>query len=130
MGGSSVTFSIYNAVHGDPHSKNGHLALGLAVVVGVAPVGAAMGLSHLATIFRSKAYFVCTYAVMFGAMAMSAGATANVVAPVAHPGWLRWIFPFVLDFAAVLALKAVINPDEAAVEAAGEDDPRYRQRYR
>jgi hypothetical protein len=121
MGGASVAFNVYHAVHGDLHNSHGHLTVWLAVVFGLAPVGAAMGLSHIATCFRAGWYSVCTYGVMFGAMALSAGATADVVAPVAGPVFLRWLFPVVLDSAALLALKAIISPEQET--GAGRQPP-------
>lgn len=113
-GSTSLAFNIAHALGGD---GGGHLAVALAVLYGTAPVGAGMGLSHMAAGFEGGWFLrVMTFAVMLGAMALSVGATAAVVAPVA-PGWLRWLFPMVLDAAALVALQVIIarHPVDSAV---------------
>lgn len=122
MGGESLTFNVYHALHGDPAAPavtshaahaahaagSGHLALGLAVLYGLAPVAAAMGLSHIAAASRDRAVQVVTYLVMLGAMGLSMGATADVVGPVAGLVW-KWVFPLVMDAAALIALRMIIS---------------------
>jgi hypothetical protein len=132
MGGTSLTFNIYHAAAADGHvtssahqaagsGVSGHLALGLAVLYGLAPVGAAMGLSHLAGSYRTgregRVMQAVTVIVMLGAMALSVGATAAVVAPVA-PGLLRFVFPAVMDAASLVALRVILAPHPAEVAPA------------
>lgn len=127
MGGTSLCFNIFHAAHAAaaaapaagaaghaaPGSASG-LALWLAVLYGVAPVGAAMGLSHIAGA-RAGGWLMrlVTLGVMLGAMGLSVGATATVVAPVA-PGLLRYVFPFVMDAAALVALQVILAPPQVA----------------
>lgn len=137
MGGTSLTFNIYhaaNAAGADGQSAShgvqqaavaagagNHLALGLAVLYGLAPVGAAMGLSHIAGAYRAGrdgwVMQAVTVIVMLGAMALSVGATAAVVAPVA-PGLLRYVFPAVMDAASLVALRVILAPRPAEVAPA------------
>lgn len=113
MGGTSLTYNVVHAAHG-------HLPWPLAVLFGLAPVAAAMGLSHIVAacppgwsgwIMRG-----ITVAVMLGAMALSIGATAAVIAPVA-PGALRYLFPAVMDAAALVALQVLLAPRPEPVVA-------------
>src|SRR5579859_406333 len=103
MGGTSVTYNVYHAVH------HGQLNLWLALLYGIAAVFAAAMLSHIVAVVNSGWVMkTITYLVMLGAMTLSIGATASVVAPAAGP-WMRWLFGIVLDAAALLALRVILE---------------------
>jgi hypothetical protein len=103
MGGTSVTYNVWHAVH------RGELNIGLALLYGLAPVFAAGLLSHIvAEHDGGKIMKAVTYTVMLAAMALSIGATASVVAPAAGP-WMRWLFGGVLDAAALVALRVILD---------------------
>jgi hypothetical protein len=107
MGGTSLAFNIQHATH--THGTAG-LPVLLAVLYGTAPVAAAMGLSHIVAACRGGiAMRVIAIGVMLGAMGLSVGATAAVVAPVA-PGPLSYLFPSVMDAAALVALQVILAP--------------------
>lgn len=116
MGGTSVTFNVCHAV------GHGQLALALALLYGIAPVFAAAFLSHIAAVHHGGWFMrSVTFAVMLGAMSLSIGATASVVAPAA--GALRWLFGCVLDAAALVALRVILDRRESdAAEATALED--------
>jgi hypothetical protein len=117
MGSTSVTYNIYHSVH------TGHMLWYLALPYGVAPVFGAVFLSHLVAVHKGG-WFIqsLVFAVMLGAMGLSMGAIASVVAPAA--GDLRWLFGAVLDAAALIALRILLSErertgkDAAALQAA------------
>jgi hypothetical protein len=107
MGGTTVTYNIFHAVHHGPMPKS--LTLGLALLYGIAPVFAAMCLSHLVAVRKGdKVMQRLAFAVMLGAMALSIGAVGAVVKPVAGP-YFCWVFGAVLDAAALLALRMILG---------------------
>jgi hypothetical protein len=113
MGGTSVTFNVWHAVH------SGRMLLPLALLAAVAPVFAAMGLSHIVATHKCGWFMkAITVGVMLGAMALSAGAIAAVIAPVSMH--LSWLFGGVLDAAALIALGVILTEHgrEAARQAA------------
>jgi len=119
MGGTSVTYNVYHAVH------HGSMNLGLALLYGIAPVFAAALLSHIVAEHDGGRFLqAVTFAVMLGAMTLSIGATAAVVKPAAGP-WMQWLFGAVLDAAALVALRVILSGRKrqaeatAAMEAAG-----------
>src|SRR5580692_763429 len=80
MGGTSVTYNVWHAVHG------GHMPAGLALLYGLAPVLAAILLSHIVAEYDGgKLMQAAAFAIMLAAMSLSAYATAVTVAPVAGP---------------------------------------------
>lgn len=102
MGGTSVTFQVWHAVH------SGAMPLALALLFAGAPVTAAMGLSHLIAVHRcGRLMKSVTVAVMLGAMGLSAGSIAAVIAPIAMH--LSWLFGAVLDAAALVALAMILT---------------------
>lgn len=112
MGGTSVTYNIYHAVHG------GHLRVGLALLYGIAPVFAAMCLSHIVAVYKGGWFMqAVVFAVMLGAMWLSIGAIAAVIGPAS--GHLRWLFGLVLDAAALIALRVILSERERAAAEAG-----------
>ena len=118
MGGTSVTFQIWHSVHG------GRLVLPLALLYGIAPVFAAMFLSHMAAAHDGGTWMRrATFAVMVGAMTMSIGSIAAVVRPTSGP-YLEWLFGAVLDAAALIALRVILTERqrETARQAAAEAD--------
>ena len=119
-GVTTICFNIYHSTH------KGNLATLLAVLLGLAPVGLAMGLSHMGVRHRSNPWMMAAmFAVMIGAMALSMGAVAAVVRPTTGP-YLCWLFGAVLDSAALLALWGIISdPKAVAPKGApeGELDP-------
>ncbi len=112
MGGTSVTYNIFHAVN------HGRMNLGLALLYGIAPVFAAMCLSHIVAEHASgNAMKLAAFAVMAGAMTLSMGAIASVVAPAAGP-WMRWLFGAVLDAAALVALRVILEGRSRKASAA------------
>ncbi len=105
MGGTSMAFNIYHAVNG-----NGHLVAGLALLYGIAPVLAAMGLSHMGAARRDKVVMqIIIFAVMIGAMVLSANGIGEVLKATAGPQ-MCWVFGGVLDAASLTALWMILNP--------------------
>lgn len=116
MGGTTVTYNIFHAVHHGPMPKS--LTLGLALLYGIAPVFAAMCLSHLVAARKSDRLMQrLAFAVMLGAMALSIGAVGTVVRPVAGP-YLCWLFGAVLDAAALIALRMLLSGHERRADEA------------
>jgi hypothetical protein len=112
MGGTSVTYNVYHAVH------HGSMNLGLALLYGIAPVFAAALLSHIVAEHDGGRFLqAVTFAVMLGAMTLSIGATAAVVKPAAGP-WMQWLFGAVLDAAALVALRVILTGRKRKAEAA------------
>jgi hypothetical protein len=114
--GTASTELVFNVVH-----ATGRLESLLAVLYGVAPVATAIGLSHIVAACRGGWLMrTITVVIMLGAMGLSVGAVATVVAPAA-PGLLRYLFPAVLNSAAMVALQVVLSPRPArAGSASGE----------
>lgn len=115
MGGTSFAYNVYHATH----ATGGRLIPLLAVLFGLSPVYAALGLSHIAASNRNTVRTVVTYLVMAGAMVLSAGATAKVVAPVAGGIWMGWLFSIVLDAASMISLNVLLMPDKAGPSGTG-----------
>lgn len=120
MGGTSVTYNVYHAV------THGQMDLALALLYGIAPVFAAACLSHIVAVYNGGWFMrAVAFAVMLGAMTLSIGATASVVAPTAGP--LRWLFGGVLDAAALVALRVILDRRESDAAAGAElEDARCR----
>ena len=72
-----------------------------------------MFLSHLVAVHKGG-WFIqsLVFAVMIGAMGLSMGAIASVIAPAA--GDLRWLFGAVLDAAALIALRILLSERDRA----------------
>lgn len=103
MGGTSMTYNLWHATHG------GHMNIWLALPAGMAPVLAAMLLSHIVGASRGGAWMrVAAALIMVGAMSLSMSATAAVVAPALGTGW-RWLFGLVIDAAALLAFQVILS---------------------
>jgi hypothetical protein len=118
MGGTSMAFNIYHAVNG-----NGHLVVGLALLYGIAPVLAAMGLSHMGASRRDKLIVqVIIFAVMIGAMVLSANGIGEVLKATAGPQ-MCWVFGGVLDAASLTALWMILNPPPVIVPGVSESAP-------
>jgi hypothetical protein len=120
MGGTSMAFNIYHAVHGQ-----GHLVVGLALLYGIAPVLAAMGLSHMGASRRDKLIMqIIIFGVMIGAMVLSANGIGEVLKATAGPQ-MCWVFGGVLDAASLTALWMILNPPTVITTevAAGAPDP-------
>lgn len=116
LGGTTVVFNIWHATHW------GHMRLPLALLYGIAPVVAAMGLSHIVATHKSGLFLhVVAFAVMLGAMGLSIGAISAVIRPAAGPV-LCWLFGAVLDAASLVALRVILSERAlaAAVRAASE----------
>jgi hypothetical protein len=122
MGSASAILQMWHATH------FGHMPDILAVLEGLAPVGAAMGLSEVGARFDGgKTFRILAFGVMAGAMVLSADAIAAVLRPSEPAGTLgvamSWLFGLVLDAAALTCLwvlltergrrKATANADEA-----------------
>jgi hypothetical protein len=114
MGLTSVIFNVYHATHA------GHMNPALAVLYGVVPILVAMGLSHIGASYGGgKVLTVLTFGIMGGAMTLSIGATAWVVAPAA--GHLKLLFGAVLDSAALVAQYVILA--EAGKQTALQAEP-------
>ena len=102
-GSTMVTFNIWHALH------TGGLRLLLAIMVGLAPAGLAVGLSHIVAAYNGgKVMRAVAFAVMAGAMVLSVSATGDVVRPAV--GHLWWLFGAVVDSAALVALQVILTP--------------------
>lgn len=138
MGGTSVTYNVYHAVH---HS---HMNPFLALLYGLAPVAAAALLSHIVAELDGGWFMkTVTFLVMLGAMALSIGATASVVRPAAG-SWMQYLFGAVLDAAALVALQRILSghrrkaeevsalavAEQAVREAAGKAERATAERAR
>jgi hypothetical protein len=105
-GSTMVTFNIWHALH------TGGLKLLLAVMVGLAPAGLAVGLSHIVAAHNGgRVMQAITFLVMAGAMALSVSATGDVVRPAVGNLW--WLFGAVVDSAALVALQVILTPAPA-----------------
>lgn len=103
MGGTEMTFNVYHSVH------SGSLDIALALLVGIAPVFAAMCLSHIVAEGDFGAGMkALTFLVMLGAMGLSIGAVSSVIKPVTGTA-MSWLFGLVLDAAALLALRVILS---------------------
>lgn len=117
MGGTSVTLNIWDATHSAVP-----LFWLLAGLRGFAPVFAAMGLSEAAARFDGgKAFRYVAFAIMSGAMLLSASAVAHVLRP-SYPGgglglFMSWLFGLVLDAAALTGLWIILTERERRREA-------------
>lgn len=117
MGGTSVTLNIYDATHSKPA-----LMWLIAGLRGFAPVFAAMGLSEAAARFDGgKTFRAVAFAIMTGAMLLSASAVANVLRP-SYPAHalgliMSWLFGIVLDAAALTGLWIILTERERRREA-------------
>jgi len=112
MGGTSVTYNVWHAVHG------GHMPAGLALLYGLAPVAAAILLSHIVAEYDGGWFLQGTaFVIMLAAMSLSAYATAVTVAPVAGPVF-AWVFGLTLDAAALVALRVILASRSRKAEAA------------
>jgi hypothetical protein len=109
-----VTFNIWHALH------TGGLKWLLAIMVGLAPAGLAIGLSHIVAahngggVMRGIAFLV-----MAGAMVLSVSATGDVVRPAVGNLW--WLFGAVVDSAALVALQVILARPPGAGASAAQD---------
>ncbi len=103
MGGISAWFNIQS------NTDAGNMHLDLAVGAGVAPVIAAMLSSHIVAKRRDAGKWlrIATFAVMCGAMALSAQAVGDVVRP--GDRYLWWLFGPVVDAAELIALHLLLS---------------------
>src|ERR1700733_869570 len=120
VGAGTITmvYNIWHATHA------GHMIVGLALLYGFGPVFVAALLSHIVAEYDCGWFLKgVAFATMLGAMAMSIGATAWVLGPTAGPV-LRWVFGAVLDTAALVSLRVILdsrkrqNAYEAELESA------------
>jgi hypothetical protein len=117
MGGTSITLNFWDATHAA--SPMFWLIAGLR---GFAPVLAAMFISEAGARFDGgKTFRGVTFAIMGGAMLLSASAVANVLRPSYPAGWLglgmSWLFGIVLDAAALAGLWMILTERERRREA-------------
>ena len=124
MGGTSITLNFWDATHAA--SPMFWLIAGLR---GFAPVLAAMFISEAGARFDGgKVFRRVTFAIMGGAMLLSASAVANVLRPSYPPGWLglimSWLFGTVLDAAALTGLWIILTERQRRrdAERQGEAD--------
>jgi hypothetical protein len=99
----TMVYNIWHATHA------GHMIIGLALLYGFGPVFVAALLSHIVAEYECGWFLKgIAFATMLGAMAMSIGATAWVLGPTAGPV-LRWVFGAVLDTAALVSLRVILD---------------------
>jgi hypothetical protein len=116
MGAASVTCQMWHSAH----SGSNWL---FAVIEGLAPIGASMGLSHAAALLRQVRWwmYALVYLIILAAMGLSANAIAQVVAPAEGP-WGEWLFGGMLDGAALVALAIILNErNRQAARATAEE---------
>ncbi len=124
MGGTSIVLNFWDATH-SAHP----LFLLVAGLRGFAPVFAAMFISEAGARFDGGQVVrrVC-FAIMVGAMFLSASAVANVLRPSYPPGWLglimSWLFGIVLDAAALTGLWIILTERERRREAERAEEAR------
>ena len=112
-GATNLTFNVW-------HSTHAGLNVALALLYGFAPVLAAMGLSHIVSAHKGGRFMkAAAFAVMLGAMALSTGATADVLRHAAGPV-LCWLFGIVVDAAALVALQVILSPESRAAARAAK----------
>jgi hypothetical protein len=136
MGATSVILNIWDATHA------AHLFWLIAALKGIAPVGAAMGLSEVGARYDGgKVFRGLCFAVMGGAMSLSMSAIANVMRPGSEV-WAAWMFGVVLDAAALIGLHVILTEreraragataleiaDRAAADAQGDAERERRER--
>jgi hypothetical protein len=115
LGGTQVTFNVASALHHASPSP-------VRVLAGVAPVLAAVLLSHLAASRAAAEWFRWVVGgVMLCSMAVSIGATIQVTAPVFGHLWREIIFGIVLDAASLLALWFIMDRHSAKIAAAAAE---------
>lgn len=124
MGGTSITLNFWDATHAA--SPMFWLIAGLR---GFAPVLAAMFISEAGARFDGgKVFRRVTFAIMGGAMLLSASAVANVLRPSYPAGWLglgmSWLFGIVLDAAALTGLWIILTERERRREAERAEEAR------
>lgn len=110
----SIVFNIWHATHVPAGQES--LALGLAVLEGLAPVISAMGISHIIAEHRGNEWMqVAAFLIMAAAMGCSANAIATVVAGSEGPVF-RWVFALGLDGAALFCLRVIIVEKQRATK--------------
>ena len=114
MGGTEMVYNIWHAIF------TGHMHWGLALLYGLAPVAAAVLLSHIVAELGDGWFLrAVAFLVMLSAMSLSAYATASVTRPAAG-SWFAWVFGLTLDAAALVALQVILSSrsrKNAAMEA-------------
>src|SRR6185437_4251139 len=112
LGGTQITFNVADALrHASPSP--------VRILAGVAPVAAAVLLSHLASSRHAAEWFRWVVgAVMLVSMAVSIGATIQVTAPALHELWREIALGIALDAASLLALWFIMDRHGAKAAAA------------
>lgn len=124
MGGTSIVLNFWDATH-SPHP----LFLLIAGLRGFAPVLAAMFISEAGARFDGgQAVRRVCFAIMGGAMLLSASAVANVLRPSYPAGLLglalSWLFGIVLDAAALTGLWMILTERQRRREAERAEEAR------
>jgi hypothetical protein len=105
-GGSSAILQMWHATH------SGGAVLLIAVIVGLAPAAAAIGLSHVVASHKSAMLLrVITILVMLAVMAASASAIAAVVRPIDGPVF-AWVFAVALDASALACVWVLLGEND------------------
>lgn len=113
MAGTTIAFQVYHAV------KFGQMPKSLAVIFGVVLLLMSVCILEFIAEWRGAPGWVkvAAYAVIGGAMFMSAGATGQVVLHAAPPH-MSLLFGILMDSAALLAVHFIFNGPTAAATAA------------
>lgn len=103
LGGTQITFNVADALRGASPSP-------VRILTGIAPVAAAVLLSHLASSRHAAEWFRWVVgAVMLVSMAVSIGATIQITAPALHQLWREIALGVTLDAASLLALWFIMD---------------------
>lgn len=124
MAGTSSGFQVYHAL------KWGRQPWGAAYPEGIAPLVVSLAILQVISKWRGVPEWCRwgAYAVLVGAMYMSASATGAVVAPISPPH-MSLLFGFLMDGAAIIAFHFILNAPRAAdVQAAAEEAAADRAR--
>lgn len=117
MAGTSSGFQVYHAL------KWGRQPWGAAYPEGIAPLVVSLAILQVISKWRGVPEWCRwgAYAVLVGAMYMSASATGAVVAPISPPH-MSLLFGLLMDGAAIIAFHFILNAPRAAdVQAAAEE---------
>jgi len=124
MAGTTMAFQVYHAV------TAGQMPWPLAVLYGIVPLAISIGVLAFAAHWPSSWARAGAYAITAGAMYMSASATGIVTLHAAAPH-AELLFGFILDGAALLAIRFIFDGPSAAqavAEVAEREADLVRQR--
>jgi hypothetical protein len=111
-GGTSATFQMWHAAHAIG------AAVLIAVLVGIVPPAAAIGLSHVVATHRSVTVLrVITFGVMLAVMGATASASATVIHPIDGLRW-GWVLALALDAAELACVWILLTERQQQIQEA------------